>query len=83
MKRKEMGKVKRPEIVHEARRIGRADAMKKRYESHMKCFLYLAHLMNINRDMVAGSKRRTEKEKESTSIFTSAMHDDSEDESSS
>ncbi|KAH8086609.1 P-loop containing nucleoside triphosphate hydrolase protein [Cristinia sonorae] len=30
MKRKEMGKVKRPETVQEARRVGRSDAIKKR-----------------------------------------------------
>ena len=31
MKRKQMGKVKRAEIVNSARKIGKADAMKKRY----------------------------------------------------
>lgn len=30
MKRKEMGKVKRPEFVQAARQVGRADAIKKR-----------------------------------------------------
>lgn len=30
MKRREMGKIKRAEVVNNARRIGRSDAMKKR-----------------------------------------------------
>ncbi|KAG6891102.1 hypothetical protein C0995_014192 [Termitomyces sp. Mi166 len=43
MKRRSMGKIKRPDFVNPARKIGRRDAIKKR-------------------DMVAGSKRRKEKE---------------------
>lgn len=31
MKRREMGKVKRADAVNNARRVGRADAIKKRY----------------------------------------------------
>jgi ATP-dependent RNA helicase DDX52/ROK1 len=31
MKRRSMGKVKRPEVINTARKVGRRDAIKKRY----------------------------------------------------
>lgn len=63
MKRRQMGKVKRPETVNAARKIGRMDAIKKRQVTFgrplppPKC----ANLYWLLRDMVAGSKRRKEK----------------------
>ncbi|KAJ6626910.1 P-loop containing nucleoside triphosphate hydrolase protein [Mycena sp. CBHHK59/15] len=51
LKRRQMGKVKRAEIVNPARKIGRSDAIKKR-------------------DMIAGSKRRAERQKSDTTETT-------------
>ncbi|THH30173.1 hypothetical protein EUX98_g4010 [Antrodiella citrinella] len=62
MKRKQMGKVKRPEHVQAAQRLGRSDALKKR-------------------DMIAGSKRRKEKETEPVSVFSSGAHEGEEGDS--
>lgn len=35
MKRKQMGKIKRPELVNPARKVGRRDAIKKRYVGYL------------------------------------------------
>lgn len=45
LKRREMGKVKRADFVNNARRIGRADAIKKRYvySDYMPFFLRYCH----------------------------------------
>ncbi|KAJ3556237.1 hypothetical protein NM688_g2139 [Phlebia brevispora] len=56
MKRREMGKVKRADLVNSAGRIGRAQAIRKR-------------------DMIAGSKRRKQKEHKSVRTNASAPKD--------
>ncbi|THH17213.1 hypothetical protein EW146_g3554 [Bondarzewia mesenterica] len=52
LKRRDMGKIGRPEAVNPARRMGRSEAMKKRTD---------ASPVSHHRDMIAGSKRRKEK----------------------
>lgn len=60
MKRKQMGKVKRPEMVNPARFVGRRDAVKKRY-----VFCITGGLIYItvpfHSNMILGSKRRAAK----------------------
>ncbi|KAI0761689.1 P-loop containing nucleoside triphosphate hydrolase protein [Trametes elegans] len=63
MKRKQMGKVKRAEAVNNARRIGRHDAIKKRRVLGM-CRRLDRCADLLRRDMIAGSKRRKEKEQQ-------------------
>ena len=64
LKRRQMGKVKRTEAVNPARKIGRNEAIKKRYVLSV-CWAmrrranYL--FLDTCRDMIAGSKRRKEK----------------------
>lgn len=61
MKRKQMGKVKRPAGVNPARKIGRNEAMKKRYVLFVESVLLVLSLI-LCRDMIEGSKRRATKE---------------------
>jgi ATP-dependent RNA helicase DDX52/ROK1 len=56
MKRKAMGKVKRPEIVNNARNIGRQDAMKKRY-AFSEWVVVKVHPAAFVSDIIATSKR--------------------------
>ena len=59
LKRKEMGKVKRAEAVNPARRIGRNDAIRKRWGDIIS--FVIIRIDGCFRDMVAGSRRRKEK----------------------
>jgi hypothetical protein len=69
LKRRAMGKVKRPDAVNNARRIGRADAIKKRCVNTIvplrlvdrRTIFRNGKLIRYDRDMIAGSKRRREK----------------------
>jgi hypothetical protein len=68
MKRKQMGKVKRPEIVNNARKIGRRDALKRRFVQCCNSLLSRDVLTVLkHREMIEGSKRRKEKLKVSQS----------------
>lgn len=58
LKRKEMGKVKRAEAVNPARRIGRNDAIRKRW-GDIVAFVIIG-IDGCFSDMVAGSRRRKE-----------------------
>jgi hypothetical protein len=61
LKRRQMGKTKRDDIVTFAGRVGRAEAIRKRYvlRELIGHAIYLTYLRTF-RDMVAGSKRRAE-----------------------
>ncbi|KIJ21449.1 hypothetical protein PAXINDRAFT_123201 [Paxillus involutus ATCC 200175] len=61
LKKKEMGKVKRAETVNAARKIGRSDAIKKR-RGFLLRHRSTATDVIIDRDMIAGSKRRKAKD---------------------
>lgn len=56
MKRRQMGKTKRPDIVNPARHVGRRDSVKKRCV--MPVFSLKILPTEAFRDMVMGSKRR-------------------------
>jgi len=78
MKRRQMGKVKRAEMVNSARKIGRSDAIKKRLV-RLKHLPLLPALCRYKRDMIAGSKRRKEKELRAADNKSSAEADDNSD----
>lgn len=62
MKRRSMGKVKRSDIVNNARKVGRSEAIKKRQVVY--CVGATSPLLDdflCHRDMIAGSKRRKDK----------------------
>lgn len=60
LRRKQMGKVKRSDLVNPARKIGRADAIKKRFVLIPKS---RTNFLSIGwcREMIVGSKRRGER----------------------
>lgn len=73
-----MGKVKRTDTVNAARKIGRSDAIKKRLV-RLKHWALLPAYIDTNllqRDMIAGSKRRKEKELREADKNNSASADD-------
>ena len=63
MKRRQMGKVKRAENVNAARKLGRNDAVKKRYVLVLPYNYPHQTIIHTARDMIAGSKRRKHKAK--------------------
>lgn len=75
MKRRQMGKVKRADIVNKARNIGRSSAIKKRYVHDQVDPVRVISLSFI-RDMIAGSKRRKANDKRAEHGSTSSQHDD-------
>ena len=68
MKRKLMGKVERGETVTKDGRIGRNEAVKKRYGEKYLLFrlLSLLHVSWFFRQMIEGSKRRKLKDRTSS-----------------
>lgn len=59
-----MGKAKRSDMVNTARKVGRSDAIKKRYVAASPCLGFLSRRyshIGSSRDMIAGSKRRKQK----------------------
>ena len=66
MKRRAMGKVKRADVVTNAHRIGKGDAVKKRWVPVLVCSSVC--FLTRNREMIAGSKRRKEKATETQDV---------------
>jgi hypothetical protein len=72
MKRRQMGKVKRAQVVNTARKPGRNAAVKMRHVFYFTSWLLykIITLVNAFRDMIEGSKRRKHKAEEGNQVVS-------------